>query len=213
MKRSSILVWAIGSLLLAVLACAQAGEIIAPEEATRRAEEEQSDVFTTGNGGAIEDAELQPGDQGELVGSNFIINFFERPGGRIIAGQERGAIVTVLEAADDGERIWYKIEAPTGEGWVTENSIEKVAGDSAEEDGSGGEISGPQPGDTVYLTGTGFIINLLKEPNGLINAGQNRGAEVVIQEVFEQDGEVWYLVDAEGGDGWIPAENISTEAP
>lgn len=211
MRRSIPHLWVVGFLLIAGLACAQSGEIISPEEATQRAEEARNVVFS-GSGETFDQARLQPGEMAELVGTSFIINFFDRPGGRIIAGQERGAIVEIVEVVDDGERFWYKINAPTGEGWVTENSVEKVAGESAEE-GGGSEVSGPAPGDTVYLAGTGFIINLLKEPNGLINAGQERGAQVVIVEVYEQDGELWYRVRAPGGEGWVSADHISVEAP
>jgi len=204
MKRAIPFFWVIGSLLIAALACAQAGEIITPEEATRRADEEQnSRIFSAGNGDTFDGA-LQTGDSGELVGSSKLINLFDAPGGRLITGPDRGTIVTVQDVADDGERLWYRIDTQGYEGWVTEANIEKVASEPAPGEGA----SGPGPGDTATLAGSNFLIDLLLEPNGAIAAVEQRGANVTILEVYELDGETWYRVDTPGGEGWVTEEHL-----
>ena len=42
---------------------------------------------------------------------------------------------------------------------------------------------------------------------------QEKGVQVEILNVTEYEGEKWYLIDAPTGEGWVPAENILTEAP
>jgi hypothetical protein len=44
-------------------------------------------------------------------------------------------------------------------------------------------------------------------------AGQERGVEVTIIEIAEHEGEWWYKIDAPTGEGWVPAENITADAP
>ena len=71
---------------------------------------------------------------------------------------------------------------------------------------------GPQPGETVYMVGTAFLLNVYNEPDGnRIVANQQRGAEVTILEVERVDDELWYRIKGPGGEGWAPSENISTE--
>ena len=39
------------------------------------------------------------------------------------AAQERGVEVTVQEARSVDSEVWYRIKAPTGEGWVPEANL------------------------------------------------------------------------------------------
>jgi hypothetical protein len=120
---------AIALLLLANLACAQAGEILTPVEATARAEATQNPVRPTATPGAAQEGSLtaegpQVGDVVYLTGKGFLISLVSEPGAtRMIAGQERGVEVTIIEIAEHEGELWYKIDAPTGEGWVPAENI------------------------------------------------------------------------------------------
>ena len=71
-----------------------------------------------------------------------------------------------------------------------------------------------QVGDTVTLVGTGYLVTLVNAPGATrMQAVQERGVEVVILDVADHEGESWYMIDAPTGEGWVKAENISTEAP
>ena len=175
-----------------------------PAEATVRAQEGLQPVTT---GGSVEGSAFQAGDTATLTGRSFLVNLFDQPGGKISAGQERGSTVTVLESALQGEDTWYHIEAPTGEGWVKSDNLEPIEGAGTE------TIEGPQPGDEAYLAGTSFLVNFLDAPDGRIIAGQERGVAITILEVTQLDGVAWYHIEAPTGQGWVPAENITTEAP
>lgn len=64
------------------------------------------------------------GDEAYLVGRTFLINLYDSAGSsRFIAGQERGVTVTVLETDEIDGTVWYRIKAPTGEGWVPEENL------------------------------------------------------------------------------------------
>ncbi len=201
MKARTALWLMIGLLVLASLACKQAGEVLTPAEATARAEEAAQAGFTSS--GAAADGEFQAGDTATLIGRSFLVNLYDAPKGKISAGQERGTAVTVLESTSHEGEVWYKIEAPTGEGWVSADNLEPV-----EE-----EISGPQPGDEVYLAGKSYLVNFLDQPGGKMIAGQERGVAITILEVAQYEGDIWYKISAPTGEGWVPSENISTEAP
>ncbi len=205
MKGRRALVLMIGVLILASLACSQAGEILTPAEATARAVE-AAPVFTTG-GSSVEGGMFEAGDKAALTDRSFLVNLYDAPGGKVSAGQERGAEVTVLEVSTEAGNVWYKIEAPTGEAWVPAKNLEALEGEA------GTTIEGPQPGDGAYLQGRSFLVNLLDTPGGKMIAGQERGMAITILQVVEVDGAVWYQIDAPTGQGWVPAENITTEAP
>jgi hypothetical protein len=203
MKARTAILLMIGLLILAGLACAQAGEVLPPAEATARARgaaEPASAGSSSVEGGAFE-----AGNTATLVGRSFLVNLFDEPDGKISAGQERGSAVTILEVSTVEDEIWYKVEAPTGEGWVPAENLEP-----AEEEAV---LEGPQAGDGAYLAGQSFLVNLLDAPGGKIIAGQERGMAITIIEVTQVDGEVWYHIDAPTGQGWVPAENVTTEAP
>ncbi len=203
MKKRTHIVWFISLLLLGALACAQSGEIITEAEATSRAE---SPVVLSA-GGSADAADFNIGDVATLGGKGFLVNLLDAPGGKISAGQEKGAEVEVLASTAFEDEIWYQIQASTGDGWVKAENLEAIEGEDL-------TAEGPQPGDTVYLVGTGFLINMVNEAGGnLMIAGQERGAEATIVEVTTVDDVLWYLIEAATGQGWVPAENISTEAP
>lgn len=205
MKARTAIFLIIGLFILTSLACAQAGEILTPAEATARAQEVIQSGASFGSS-SVAGGSYEAGDTATLIGRNFLVNLYDAPDGKISAGQERGATVTILEVATVGDAIWYKIEAPTGEGWVSGASLEPVAEEEV-------VIEGPQAGDAAYLAGRSFLVNLLDAPDGKIVAGQERGMAITIIEVVQVDGVVWYHVDAPTGQGWVPAENVTTEAP
>jgi hypothetical protein len=135
-KRTSASIttlWAIGLLMLASLACAQAGEILPPAEATARAEATRNPVRPTATPGVAEEGNEegssvpegpQVGDVVYLAGRGFLISLVAEPCAvRMIAGQERGAEVTIIDIAECEGAVWYKIDAPTGEGWVPMENI------------------------------------------------------------------------------------------
>jgi hypothetical protein len=188
---------------LAALACAKAGEIVTSEEATRRAEE--ANIYVPVE--SVDTEGPQIGDRVLLAGRSFLVNLLDAPGGRIQGGQERGAEVVIEDiAAREGE-LWYRVRASTGTGWVPETNIEAI--ESEEE----AVPEGPQVGDTVYLTGRLFLVNLYSRPGGLIAAGQERGVTVTILQIANHEGNTWYQIKAPTGEFWAPAENITVEAP
>ena len=108
----------ISVLFVSTLACSQSGRIITSAEATEMAKPT-----------AVPTAELQEGFQvGDVVyltNKSFLVSLMDAPGSKkMIAGQERGVQVEILQAttADDGT-LWYFIKAPTGQGWVPEDNI------------------------------------------------------------------------------------------
>lgn len=209
--RKSLLLF-IGLLVLVSLACEQAGDILSPEEATARAQE---GVFRPEEGGAAAGAEFEAGDSANVVGSGFLINLVDVPGGRIAGSQSRGSTVEIIESTEFEGEVWYHVDSETGDGWLRAENLEPVEGEGGEGEGGGeATATGPGEGDTVFLVSNGFLVNLLREPNGQILAVQERGVEVTILDVLEaDDGSLWYLIDAPTGEGWIPAENISEEPP
>lgn len=204
MKARTAILLIIGLLILTSLACAQAGEILPPAEATARAVEASQPVNYGGD--SVSGGLFEAGDSATLKGRNFLVNLYDAPDGKISAGQERGSAVTIVEVATSGDLVWYKVEAPTGEGWVSSESLE-----APEEEAT--LIEGPQAGDAAYLTGRSFLVNILDAPSGKIAAGQERGMAITIIEVIQIDGEVWYHINAPTGQGWVPAENVTDEAP
>jgi len=67
---------------------------------------------------------LEIGQTAYLAGTQYLVPIVDVPGSkRMVAGQERGAEVTILDVSVvDGEN-WYQIEAPTGKGWVPEANL------------------------------------------------------------------------------------------
>lgn len=216
MKRIETPVWIIGLLILTTLACAQAGEILTPEEATLRAEEAISFPISGGNGG-VEGAIFGPGDTATIVGNRSIVNLHVEPAGRITAGLQRGADVTIVDSALADNEIWYSVESPGGDGWLPAEILAPIEGQEPTGEGGGESGTGSEtafsPGDTAYLAAPGFLANLYREPGGIILAVQNKGAEAEILEVTEHEGKNWYLVRVSAGEGWVPEEGLSADPP
>jgi hypothetical protein len=214
MRMRKALLLFIGLLILVSLACEQSGEILSPEEATARAQEgvfQPSDDRETATG-----AQFEPGDPANVIGSGFLINLLDVPGGRIAGSQSRGSTVEILESADFEGEIWYHVDSETGDGWLRATNLEPVEGETEEagEDEEAPTLAGPIEGDTVYLVSSGFLVNLLAEPGGRVQAVQERGVAVTILQRFEaEEGVFWYLIDAPTGQGWVSEDNISLEAP
>lgn len=216
--RKSLLLF-IGLLFIVSLACEQSGDILSPEEATARAQEGRFQPDE--EGGSASGAVFEPGGFATITGSGFLINILDVPGGRIAGSQARGSTVEIIESSSFEGEIWYHVDSETGEGWLRVENLEPIEGEdvegesAGEGEGEGGATTaGPAVGDTVYLVSNGFLVNLLREPGGNILAVQERGVSVVILNTFEaENGTIWYLVDAPTGEGWVPADNISVEAP
>ncbi len=197
-----------GLLVLVSLACEQSGQILSIEDATRAAEEASSRPRPISEGNIVTEGP-QIGQDVNLIGSRIVVNLYNEPNGRISAGAGKGSTVTILDITDEEGELWFLIHSSGGDGWVREENIEAIASEESSEV----VFEGPQPGDTVYIGGVGYLINLYSEPGGLIIAGQEKGTEIVILSVERYKDVLWYYVDAPTGEGWIPAENISTEAP
>lgn len=217
MKARTTLILIIGLLLLLSLAC-QTGEVLTPAEATARAREARSvkiGATPTKNvsGTVAPITGPQIGDSGELIGKGFMVNLYQKAGAtRIIAQQERGTTVTFKDKQEVNGKLWYLIDAPTGLGWVKAENIN--FSEVADETEATKAASGPQVGDTLYLQGKGFMVNLYQEAGGTrIIAQQERGAAVVFKKAVDVNGDPWYLIDAPTGLGWVPADNTTPEAP
>ena len=200
----------IGVIILSAVAC-QKGEVISPAEATARAKEARGVVIkkTATPGGQTEAGAdvIPPGTKAILVGKAYLVNIYNEAGStRILTQQEKGVEVEVQDVTTVDGETWYLIKAPAGQGWVKAENLQVEKPKNAE--------VGPKVGDTVYLTGKSYLINLYKEPgNPLIIAQQERGVAVVIKDITKLEGETWYLIDAPTGLGWVKAENITTEKP
>jgi hypothetical protein len=203
----------VGIIILAGVAC-QSGEVITPAEATARAKEARAIVIkkTATPGGKTEAGGdvIPSGSKAKLVGKAYLVNIYKEAGStRILTQQEKGVEVEIQDVTHVGDETWYLIKAPAGQGWAKAENLEIV-----EEEGSEASSEGPQIGDTAYLTGKAYLINLYKEPGSTrIIAQQERGVAVEIKDIQEEDGKLWYLIDAPTGLGWVKAENITTEKP
>lgn len=204
----------VGVIILAGVAC-QSGEVITPAEATARAKESRAVVVKktatpggkTQSGGDV----IPSGTKATLVGKAYLINIYKEAGStRILTQQEKGVEVEVQDVTHIGDETWYLIKAPAGQGWVKAENL-KIEKENSGEEASG---EGPQVGDTVFLAGKSYLINLYKEPgSNRIIAQQERGVAVEVKDIADSEGETWYLIDAPTGLGWVKAENITTEKP
>lgn len=206
-RRNAKLAWILFLALLVMpsLACDRAGEILSSEEATARAREA---IPPTATRPSVNLAEFQEGDEVEFTGSGFLVPLYKKIGDTAAFSHAgRGDTGTVLGSQEQDGEVWYLVDGPSGEGWVKADSLKPV-GETSE------ASEGPQVGDTVYLTGQGYLISLVAEPGAMrMIAGQERGTEVVIVDIVDHEGKAWYRIDAPTGEGWVPAENIATEKP
>lgn len=128
-------------LWLSSLACAQAGEILTPAEATARASiptatptaRQDVSVATATPADASDTPDqgtkpiFQEGQEVYLVGKGYLINLLDIAAGtRIVGSQERGAKVTVREVIDLNGQVWVRIQAPTGEGWIKVENLSQT---------------------------------------------------------------------------------------
>ena len=203
--------WVIGLLLLASASC-ETGQILTPAEATARARQTAAPAVTPK---VVGKAEFKPNDTVEFAGTAFLVPLRKEPGeGNPFSYAGRGDKATVLASQEVDDEIWYLVTGTAGQGWVPAEFLKAVGPSTAETSQEAGTTERTQIGDTVYLTGRGFLINLMDQPGGRrIVANQERGVAVTIVEIAQQDSETWYLIDAPTGQGWVTAENISTEAP
>lgn len=110
------------ALFAATLACKQSGDIVSPAEATQRA------LPTATATAFVSENSLKPGTTVYLIGKGYLINLVDAPGSlRMIAGQERGAEVSIIQSTTHEGEIWYLVSAPTGEGWVHEENVSTEA--------------------------------------------------------------------------------------
>ncbi len=193
----------LGVLFAATLACSQAGEILTPAEATARAMPTAAPTAS----GEVVGTQFSIGDTVEFVSSGYLVPIYQKPGDRTaFSHAARGDTGTVIGSEMVGDVLWYHVDSVAGLGWVQNEYIAAVGGE-----GGGGKF---QPGSTAYLTGKGYLINLVEAPGSLrMIAGQERGVEVTIVETSVYEGANWYLVDAPTGQGWVSEENLSMEKP
>ena len=205
MKKSNKtpLVLMIVVLLLASLACQQAGEILTPAEATARVEaESQSEAESQES--AV-DAEFATGDKIEFTSPGATVPLYSKAAGRspfLTVNPGEFAFVRGSTAVDGV--IWYRIEGSSGNGWV---SAEFVTAPSEEE-----VVEEPAfaAGDMALLQGVGFMISLYDDAgSSKIIAQQERGVEVEILDSTTVGAEIWYQIDAPTGVGWVPESFIA----
>jgi hypothetical protein len=206
----------LGLLLLVGLACNQAGEILTPAEATARAEGAKIPTRAAATPNAAEKAaDFQAGDTVEFIGSGHLIPMYKQPGDTIAFSYAgKGETATVLGFEEVEGSAWFEIKGGAGQGWVKAEYLMTPEGETEDEAGGEPTAEGPQIGDTVTLVGTGYLITLVDAPGATrMQAVQERGVEVTILNIGEYEGELWYMIDAPTGEGWVKAENISMEAP
>lgn len=187
-------------LLLAGLAC-ETGEILTPEEATQRAILAATQAIATGQ--ASVQTGLEIGEEVEFASEEFLVPLASEPGGTVASGHvSRDSTATVLDKAEYEGEIWYLLDTDSGNGWVPE-SLLHIEGAPEFADG-----------ETVYLTGTGFLINIYELPgSNRFVANQERGVAVIVRGTTFYEGNLWYMVQAPTGTGWVRAENLTAEEP
>ena len=125
MKKRTVkfsLLLAFLALFSSILACQQSGDIISDAEATARA------MPTVTPTSIVAEDSIPTGSTVYLIGRSYLINLVETPGSlRMIAGQERGVSVEILDSTLHEDEIWYLIDAPTGTGWVREENVSTEA--------------------------------------------------------------------------------------
>jgi hypothetical protein len=111
----------LGVLVLASLACKQAGEIITDAEATQRA---MPTVTPTLAIREVADSEFKAGDEVVFAGKGYLVPFYANPGDeRVLTHAARGDRGTVLNAVMYEGELWYEIQSVAGHGWAPADSI------------------------------------------------------------------------------------------
>ncbi len=207
-KRNIFLILVLVSLLMASLACSKAGQVVSIEEATAIAEQIED---TGGLDTSFKNAE------GAVFLADDIISFY--------AGDDVDVVPVYKDAGDkkpytevpsgtsgkvdssvlvDGV-VWYKILTSISNGYVTLDGL-KDAGD-------GGYSASFEVGDTPYLNGISYLVQLFDSPGSLMaRIQQERGIQVeVLQIEALDDGTVWYEVDSPAGQGWVTVDSLSVD--
>jgi hypothetical protein len=197
-RKRILLVWVV--VLLAGLAC-ETGEILTPEEATQRAITAATQAIATGQ--APTEGGIPIGEEVEFESTEFLVPLAAEPGDQIAAGHvSRDETATVLERTEIEGEIWYFLDTTGGNGWVPASLVRQVGGPEFAE------------GDTVYLTGTAFLINIYELPgSNRFVANQERGVEVIVRGTTIYEGDLWYMVEAPTGTGWVEASFVVAEMP
>lgn len=195
-RKKILLAWVV--VLLAALAC-ETGEILTPEEATQRAIIAATQAIATGQ--AYTEGGIPIGAEVEFESNEFLVPLAAEPGDQVASGHiSREETATVLDKSELEGEIWYLLDTTAGNGWVPESLVQQVGGPEFAE------------GDTAYLTGTGFLINIYELPgSNRFLANQERGAEVIVRGTTVYEGNLWYLVEAPAATGWVRAENLIAE--
>lgn len=204
MKLHTGIYLAVGFLIVASLACAQAGSILTPEEATQQTQATVEAGIGLGEGS---ETNIHPGDTVEFVGTGYLVLLREEPGSNSTSVQsQRGVKGIVLGSQVYEDDVWYLIETVGGQGWLPSELVELV--EEAESVVYG-------VGDVAYLSGTEELVNILEGPGTTsdIRETQAVGVEVTILESSELDGALWYRVETPTGEGWIAEDSLTTEAP
>lgn len=72
----------------------------------------------------VVDGVWQPGTTVYTASKGYLTNLMDAAGSiHMIAGQERGVAVTVLESAVVEGVNWYLVDTPTGQGWADRKSV------------------------------------------------------------------------------------------
>jgi hypothetical protein len=197
-RKKILLVWVV--VLLAGLAC-ETGEILSPEEATQRAITAATQAIATGQGST--ESGIAVGEEVEFDSNEFLVPLAAQPGDQIAAGHvSRDETATVLEKTEIDGEIWYFLDTTGGNGWVPASLVRQIGGPEFAE------------GDTVYLTGTGFLINIYELPgSNRFVANQERGVVVIVRGTTIYEGDLWYMVEAPTGTGWVEDEFLTAEEP
>jgi len=204
MKLSKSLILAGAALVLSILACSKAGEVLTPEQATQRAL--IAEVVTPVPTVALSETGIQVGDRIRFASKDYLVLMKRDPGSSLIAVQsERGATGTVVDTQSVDGEPWYEIEVTGGSGWVPGSIVELVSA------GGGATF---EPGNTAFLSGEGATVKLLVAPgNNLGSSEVAAGLEVTILQSTDFQGEAWYKVRTPEGEGWVQPVNLSAEAP
>ena len=191
-------------LVLSILACSKAGEVLTPEQATQQAliAEEVTAVPTV----ALSETGIQVGDRIRFASKDYLVLMKRDPGSSLIAVQsERGATGTVIDTQSVDGEPWNETEVTGGAGWVPGSIVELVS--------TGGEATF-EPGNTAFLTSENETAKLLVAPGNNLGSSEIAvGTEVTILQSTDFQGEIWYKVRTPDGEGWVQPVNLSAEAP
>lgn len=208
MKKTNIfLIIVLVTLIAASLACSKAGQIVSVAEATEIAGLVEK---RTGLDTSYKNAE------GSVFIADDIVSFYAGEGVELVplfkdAGDRKP--YTEIKAGINGKVdssvvvdgvVWYKILNSVANGYVTLEGLKDPS--------DGGNVVAFEIGDTPYLDGISYLVQLFNEPGSLMaTIQQEKGIQVEILEIADLDGVAWYKVSSPAGDGWVLTESLSVE--